>query len=546
MADVEETEMKRSLTLTGVTVNAMALIAPGAFLWTTFQVQAAQSAGGKSTAGEMWTGLLFALVLAFLTAYSYSELARIYPDAGAGSSYYFAEAALLDKEKEQHRKLARFMKLTVGWISHLYYWIYPGIMVAFGGILVSYIYTTITNNTLGYPVLALVALAFALLCGYIAYRGVSGSTTAAIMVNVIQITTLVAFGIVAILFRLNHPHLGTYMQPNAAHIVVPHNLMFVIYQSTIAILLLVGFESVTALGAEALRPEKDIRRGILLSLLIQGGICYLFEYFASNFAISDVTNAASGSGSSAIAGGYPSAGASGAPIADMLKVFGDRMLGHTGTTLALIMAVTVLLALIGTTLACLNTGVRITYVMGRDKEMPGVLGLLHGKYATPHGGIWILTGLSALLGIYGVHNVDNLTQITLASNTGTFLVYGLSCLIAIIAFASRHDRHVFKHFFVPGLGLLMNISELLGIIYLSIKAGGSTQTDTVKALAIVVLWIVLGLIWVLGNPRMRGTKLFHEPPPSEGKRAIPKPAEPLGEPLVPEVPAEGPEVTAEA
>src|SRR6266550_1543540 len=487
MADVEEVEMKRSLTLTGVTVNAMALIAPGAFLWTTFQVQAAQSAGGKSTAGEMWTGLLFALVLAFLTAYSYSELARIYPDAGAGSSYYFAEAALLDKEKAQHRKLARFMKLTVGWISHLYYWIYPGIMVAFGGILVSYIYTTITNRTLSYPALALVALAFALLCGYIAYRGVSGSTNAAIMVNVIQITTLVAFGIVAILFRLNHPHLGTYMQPNAGHILVPHSLLFVLYQSTIAILLLVGFESVTALGAEALRPEKDIRRGILLSLLIQGGICYLFEYFASNFAISDVTNAASGSGSSAIAGGYPSAGASGAPIADMLKVFGDRMLGHTGTTLALIMAVTVLLALIGTTLACLNTGVRITYV-----------------------------------------------------------VYGLSCLIAIIAFASRHDRHVFKHFFVPGLGLLMNISELLGIIYLSIKAGSSTQTDTVKALAIVVLWIVLGLIWVLGNPRMRGTKLFHEPPPSEGKRAIPKPAEPLGEPLVPEVPAEGPEVTAEA
>ena len=535
MADLEDVEMKRSLTLTGVTVNAMALIAPGAFLWTTFQVQAAQSAGGKSTAGEMWTGLLFALVLAFLTAYSYSELARIYPDAGAGSSYYFAEAALLDKEKAQHRKLARFMKLTVGWISHLYYWIYPGIMVAFGGILVSYIYTTITNRTLSYPALALVAIAFAFLCGYIAYRGVSGSTNAAIMVNVIQITTLVAFGIVAILFRLNHPHLGTYMQPNAGHILVPHSLLFVLYQSTIAILLLVGFESVTALGAEALRPEKDIRRGILLSLLIQGGICYLFEYFAANFAISDVTNAASGSGSSAIAGGYSSAGASGAPIADMLKVFGDRMLGHTGTTLALIMAVTVLLALIGTTLACLNTGVRITYVMGRDREMPGVLGLLHGKYATPHGGIWILTGLSALLGIYGVHNVDNLTQITLASNTGTFLVYGLSCLITIIAFASRHDKHLFKHFFVPGLGLLMNISELLGIIYLSIKAGGSTQTDTVKALVVVVLWIILGLIWVLGNPRMRGTKLFHQPPPSEGKLAIPKPEEPH---VVPEVPAE--------
>src|SRR5450432_1462932 len=115
-------EMKRSLTLTGVTVNAMALIAPGAFLWTTFQLQAAQAVGGKSTASDMWTGLVFALILALLTAYSYSELARIYPDAGTGSSYYFAEAALLEKANPAHRRFARFAKLSIGWISHLYYW----------------------------------------------------------------------------------------------------------------------------------------------------------------------------------------------------------------------------------------------------------------------------------------------------------------------------------------------------------------------------------------------------------------------------------------
>ena len=69
-------EMRRSLTLTGVTVNAMALIAPGAFLWTTFQAQSALTRGSSSTAPDMWTGLVFSLVLALLTAYSYSELAR--------------------------------------------------------------------------------------------------------------------------------------------------------------------------------------------------------------------------------------------------------------------------------------------------------------------------------------------------------------------------------------------------------------------------------------------------------------------------------------
>ena len=36
----EQPKMKPTLGLTGVTVNAMALIAPGAFLWITFVVQA--------------------------------------------------------------------------------------------------------------------------------------------------------------------------------------------------------------------------------------------------------------------------------------------------------------------------------------------------------------------------------------------------------------------------------------------------------------------------------------------------------------------------
>ena len=96
--------IKRTLNLTSLTVNAMALIAPGAFLWTTFQLQAAQINGAVSTAGEMWTGLVAALVLAFLTAISYAELSDIYPKAGSGSSYYFAEAALLEKEKAHHRQ----------------------------------------------------------------------------------------------------------------------------------------------------------------------------------------------------------------------------------------------------------------------------------------------------------------------------------------------------------------------------------------------------------------------------------------------------------
>lgn len=147
MAVSSASEMRRSLTLTGVTVNAMALIAPGAFLWTTFQTQAALSRHGSSTADGMWAGLFLSLILAMLTAYSYAELARIYPDAGTGSSYYFAEAAFLVKQRPEHQRYARLAKLSVGWISHLYYWIYPGIMVAYTATLFGYLYSAIFHHS---------------------------------------------------------------------------------------------------------------------------------------------------------------------------------------------------------------------------------------------------------------------------------------------------------------------------------------------------------------------------------------------------------------
>jgi len=505
--------MRRSLTLTGVTVNAMALIAPGAFLWTTFQTQSALQRNGASTANEMWTGLFFALILALLTAYSYSELARIYPDAGTGSSYFFAEAALLDKSKPGHRRYARVAKLSVGWISHLYYWIYPGIMVAFAATLLGYIYTAIFNGTLSYYWLGVACVVFAFGVGYIAYRGITTSTITNIAINVIQIVALVAVSFLFIAYRFGHPG-GPYEIATVGRVIIPHNYVNMLYQSTIAILLLVGFESITSLGAEAINPSRDIKRGVMISLIIQGGICYMFEYFASNYAIGarTITNVDPANAHHVLTG-YAAAAVDPAPIGTMIHNVANRSLGGTGYSVSLIVAFTVLLALFGTMLACLNTGVRVTYAMAKDKEMPSILGLLHGRFATPSAGIWILVVLSAGLGIFGAnpHQVDNLTQITLASNTGTFLVYGATCLIALVAFASRHDRHPVKHYLVPGLGALMNIAELIGVIYIAVNASGTSPGDAYKAIGIVVLWALIGAVWVMLNPNMRGSKLLHDP-----------------------------------
>jgi amino acid transporter len=502
-------EMKRTLTLTGVTVNAMAFIAPGAFLWTTFQLQAAQSAGGVTTASDMVTGLMFAIVLAFLTAYSYAELARIYPNAGTGSSYYYAEAALLDKDKPSMRKFARLAKVSLGWISHLYYWIYPGIMVAFTAGIAGYLWTAITGQTLSFPILAVIAVAFAALSGYIAFRGISGSTNTSIVIMAIQFAAIIFFVVFAIYFRIAHPGL-TYEQPSALGIFMPHSLLNVLYQSTIAILLLVGFESVTALGAESVNPDKDIKRGVLISLAVQALVAYMAQYFAANFVISNQIIHAKTAAGAAVAG-YAAAAIDTAPIGTMLTNMVNTTFGGAGTAVSVIFSLTVLLALIGTTLASLNSGVRITYAMGRDKEVPSIMGLLHGRFATPHYGVWILAAVSAVFGVYGVYSVDTVTQITLASNFGTFLVYGITCLVTIVAFANHQDKNYFKHYAIPGVGFLMNVAELVGIVYLAIVAGGTTSQDAYIAIAGVAVWLLIGVVWVVLNPATKGQKLIADP-----------------------------------
>jgi APA family basic amino acid/polyamine antiporter len=509
MAAQAETGMKPTLGLTGVTINAMALIAPGAFLWTTYQIQAA-----PGSAMNMWFSVFVATAIAMLTAIAYATLSKRYPEAGSGSSYFFAEAAVLQREEHRHFKFARLSKFIVGWASHLYYWVYPGVMVAFMGLVISYIIQTFVPS-FGTPVQEVIVwLIFAAIVGTIAYLGVTGATVANIIINVIQIIALVSFSVLAITYRIQHPNIH-YLHPNVLSVITPHDMSGLIYQSTIAILLVVGFESATALAAEAKNPGRDIPRGVILSLVIQAVIFYFLEYFAANFFINTGYKSSAGTG-------FAAANASSAPIGDMLKIIGNQMLGGIGTGLAIAIAGTVVVALIGTSLSCLNTGVRVTYAMGKDKELPLVFGFLHGKYRTPHVCVIILTVLSAIIGAYGVLNVDSLTQITLISNIGTFLLYGMTCIICIVAFAGVVGRSVFGTIVAPFLGALLNILMLVGVLYYAITAGGSTQVDTIIAGVVSLAWLVIGFGYLYIQKLTKGIPILHpEDYKEKRKTAIP-------------------------
>jgi APA family basic amino acid/polyamine antiporter len=218
----------------------------------------------------------------------------------------------------------------------------------------------------------------------------------------------------------------------------------------------------------------------------------------------DGVTAATATADDVIAG----AAASQAPIGDMVVAIGNAMLGGAGFVLMITIATTVALALLGTTLSAVNTGVRITYSMGQDREMPEVLGLLHGRFATPHFAVFVLAGLSAIIGAIGSINLVTLTGISIASNVGTFVLYALTNLWAFVAFAGRRDQSFLRHGLVPVLGLLANIVMLVTVVAMGFSSGGDSQTEALMAIGFAAVWALISGVYVVVNSRRSGKTLF--------------------------------------
>src|SRR5260370_13873370 len=223
------------------------------------------------------------------------------------------------------------------------------------------------------------AVVFTIGVSYMAHRGVTGSTAVSVAINVIQISALIVFAVMAIGYRINHPpgsvafqfdpvsgeaytyefattqttangqttetitrdanmvpqpkldaagkpvpymisyrtadDKGNFLShPSARSVVGVHNVGWMFVQATVAILILVGFESVTSLGGEAKNAKRDVPIAVITSLLVQGCFCYLFEYFAANYVLNS---------------GYTmsNAAASSSPIGDLMVLWGDPLSG---------------------------------------------------------------------------------------------------------------------------------------------------------------------------------------------------------------------------
>jgi len=225
----------------------------------------------------------------------------------------------------------------------------------------------------------------------------------------------------------------------------------------------------------------------------------------------------------------------------MMTIIGNALLGGHGTAFMLMEALTVFLALIGTTLSCINTGARVTYAMGRDEEVPEHFGMLHGKNLTPHRAIWY----SQPSRRYSVHTPRCSTspadrrpmtrrsrrcRTTSGTRWHEFerVVVGVAQraaaghahielrdipalwsddIVCIVAYSERHEFHGFKHMVVPVFGAIANFACLAFYIIGPLEGLGSVK-EPLMAVAISAIWGIYGGITSYVTRRRRAKRRF--------------------------------------
>ena len=263
--DAAPQALRRRLGIAGTTLSGLGIIL-GAGVYVLIG-EAAADAGSA-----LWLSFVLAAVLAAATGLSYAELASMFPEAGASSTYV----------REAFGRRAGFL---VGWMLLAMSVIAaPAVALGFGG------YAT---DLLGWP-RAGAAVGVLLLSGAVVYVGVRETVAIAVLMTLAEVGGLIA------VVTLGLPDVGA-----TGLLDTPRGGAGVIAAASLLFFAFTGFEQIATLSEETRDAERTIPRAMLLAIaiatalyLLVGGVAVSVlpwrELAASAAPLSDVVSATAG------------------------------------------------------------------------------------------------------------------------------------------------------------------------------------------------------------------------------------------------------------
>ncbi|MGA2035257.1 MAG: hypothetical protein ABSG68_23670, partial [Thermoguttaceae bacterium] len=109
---------------------------------------------------------------------------------------------------------------------------------------------------------------------------------------------------------------------------------------------------------------------------------------------------------------------------------------------------------------------------------------------------------------------NSLLIVTLVSNFGTFLLYMLTCTIAIVAFREHHSFSGIKHVVIPAFGVLANLGCMLFYLIGPFAVPGMSYKESFVALGVAGVWGLYGAAYFVFASKKKGRSVLVDKAPT--------------------------------
>ena len=440
--NANEGKLKRTLKLRHILVLGLAYMSPFA-VFDTFGIIS------EMTNGHVPASYMLVMIAVLFTVFSYSKMAKVYPSSGSAYTY-------------TRRTMNSSLGFLVGWAVLLDYLFLPMINAMFTGIYLSAVFPSVPSWVWVIGMIIVITT--------MNIAGVKIAASANTLMVIFQ-ALIAAIFILLTARSIIGGDIG-YFSFNPFYSEAM-NFSTVFAGASILMLSFLGFDAVTTLSEEAVKPKTDIPRAIFLVAFL-GGIFFLaVSYFMQSL--------------------FPSIGALEQISPDIEAASPNIALYIGGSLFQAIFLSGALTACIASGLAGQTSASRLLYAMGRDGVLfKKVFAYVHPRLATPIFNI-ILTGALASSALFlSLHTATSLI------NFGAFTAFAFVNLSVVFYYFKTKQtytmRSVISYVVIPFIGFSLNV-------YLWYKLD-------VAAMTLGLSWMVIGLIYLLGI-----TKFFTKAPP---------------------------------
>ncbi len=445
--------LSRSLSLFDITmIGVGAMIGAGIFGLTGI---------AAGVAGPVGLLLAFALngVVTSLTGLTYAELGAAYPQAGG--SYSWVKIGLPHLYGFYAGWLSWFSSSVACSLYAVLFGTFLSELIKMGGVSWGQepILQGLTGEMLAVKGLAvLAALAFI----FLNTRGASETGMVGNVVTIFKVLvlmTMVGFGLRAMANMPNWTH-NFLSDPSP----LPNGIKGVVLAMGLTFIAFEGYEIIAQSGEEVENPERNVPRAIFLAIAIVV-IIYLLVAFVSIGAL--VQN-------------------SGDPNWMFLGHYRERAMIWTAKAIMPYGALIMILGGLASTMSAMNATIysssRVSFAMGRERDLPAIFGRIHRHNKTPHWAIW----LSGILIIFMAVLLP--IEDVAAGASITFLLLFLTVNLTLIRLRKTKPdlSRPFHAPLVPWLqylAIIVQVGLAVTLVQLSLIAWEAT-----------IVWLLLGVL----------------------------------------------------